>query len=107
MEEWTRKHTKFELLDLLGKAGVPAGPVLDSAEVFACQHLNARGFIVEYDMPEERGKVTVPGSPIRLSESPHVPKRPPLLSEHTGEVLCAELGLSEADVAGLRERGVV
>ena len=106
MEEWTRKHTKFEMLEILGKAGVPAGPVLDSREVHECEHLRARGFLVDYDMPG-RGTVTFPGSPFRLSESPHVPKRPPLLGEHTDSVLSAELGLSEADIAALRERGAV
>lgn len=106
LETWTRQHTKFELFTLLSEAGVPAGPVLDSGEVFASEHLRARGFIVEYEHPE-RGSVTLLGSPILLSASPFMPKRPPLLGEHTAEVLCAELGLTGAEVAALREQGVV
>jgi formyl-CoA transferase len=51
--------------------------------------------------------VTLLGCPIRLSESPAVVERAPLLGEHTAAVLAAELGCSDEAVARLREAGVV
>ena len=103
---WTAARTKFEAMDELAKAGVPAGPVLDSGDIFANEHLRARGMIVEMEHPE-RGNVTLLGCPIRLSESPAKVERAPLLGEHTAEVLCAELGYGEDEVGRLKECGAV
>lgn len=103
---WTSKHTKFEVVDLLGKAGVPAGPVMDSGDLFASEHLRGRGMLVEIDHPF-RGKMTLLGCPIRLSDSPVEIACPPLLGQHTSDVLCQELGLSDKDVEQLRAAGTI
>ena len=106
VEGWTGKRTKHEVMELLGGAGVPCGAVLDSAEVLANEHLRSRGMLVEVDHPM-RGRMTILGSPIRLSASPTEVTRAPLLSEHSAEVYGRLLGLGEEEVAALRREGVV
>jgi formyl-CoA transferase len=106
MEAWARQHTKFEVTDILGRAGVPAGPVMDSGDLFASEHLRARGMLVEIDHPT-RGTMTLFGCPIRLSDSPVEIACPPLLGEHTDAVLRAELCLSDDDIAALRTAGAI
>ena len=106
MEAWTRQYTKFEVTDILGRAGVPAGPVMDSGDLFASEHLRARGMLVDIEHPT-RGAMTLFGCPIRLSESPVEIACPPLLGEHTEEVLRAELYLSDEEVGALRAAGAI
>jgi formyl-CoA transferase len=106
IEEWARGHTKFEVADILGRVGVPAGPVMDSGDLYASEHLRARGMLVEIEHPE-RGAITLFGCPIRLSESPVEIVCPPLLGEHTDEVLHTELCLSDDELAALRTAGTI
>ena len=106
IEAWTRERTKFEVMDKMREVGVPSGPVLDSGEIFDNEHLRERGMLVEIEHPT-RGPMTLLGCPIRLSESPAVHRRAPLLGEHTAEVLAEELGLEASELEGLSESGVV
>ncbi len=103
---WTRQRTKYEVMETMRDVGVPSGPVLDSGEIFANEHLRSRDMLVEIEHPT-RGPMTLLGCPIRLSESPASHRRAPLLGEHTGEVLSEELGLAESEVAALAESGIV
>ena len=103
---WTRQRTKYEVMETMRDVGVPSGPVLDSGEIFANEHLRSRDMLVEIEHPT-RGPMTLLGCPIRLSESPASHRRAPLLGEHTGQVLSEELGLAESEVAALAESGVV
>ena len=80
------QHTKHELLKHLGEIGVPCGAVLDSAEVFADEHLRARDHIMEMDHPE-RGKREIAGPPVRLSSSAMEMRAAPLLGQHSREIL--------------------
>src|SRR4051794_24623711 len=86
MSEWTRQRSKHEVMDLLGAAGVPSGACQDTGEVLADPHLRAREMIVDVDYPT-RGTYQTVGCPIKLSDSPAEVVRPPLLGEHTAEVL--------------------
>jgi formyl-CoA transferase len=90
----------------LGKAGVPCGAVLDTGGVLDDPHLNARGQIETIDHPT-RGRFRLPSCPVRLSASPAVTTPPPLVGQHTVEVLGEVLGLSKDDVADLQGRKVV
>ncbi len=106
IEAWTRERTKYEVMETMREAGVPSGPVLDSGEIFTNEHLRERGMLIDIEHPT-RGGMTLLGCPIRLSESPAVHRRAPLLGEHTAEVLTEELGLGGGDLAALVESGVV
>ncbi len=103
---WTSEREKFEAMHALSSAGVTSSAVYDTADLFSDPHLRARGFIHEIEHPVE-GPVTILGQPYRLSQS-HVEIRPaPTLGQHTTEVLCADLGLDEAEVEVLRAAGAV
>ncbi|MCF7531778.1 CaiB/BaiF CoA transferase family protein [Pseudomonas petrae] len=99
--------TTAEWVTALEGAGVPCGPINDVAQVFADPQVQFRG--LQVDLPHALGG-TVPqvASPIRLSATPVEYRRgPPLLGEHTLEVLTGVLGLSDAEVMMLREAGVL
>ena len=106
VEEWTRRHSKHEVMRILGDAGVPCGACQDTGEVLSDPHLKARDMIVDVDYPT-RGTYQTVGCPIKLSDSPANVTRPPLLGEHTTELLGALCGLDEAAVTRLKDAGVV
>jgi formyl-CoA transferase/CoA:oxalate CoA-transferase len=90
----------------LNAAGVPAGPVLDVAEVFADPQVLARGMRVELPHPE-LGTFRTTGLPVKLSRTPgRIERRPPLHGEHTDEVLL-ECGLARPEIDALRRDGVI
>ena len=86
-----------------------AGPSNHASDVIADPHVAARHMLVE--MPRTDGvadPVLVPGNPVKLSKMSEGPEtRVPWVGEHTAAVLATELGLTDADLAGLRERGVI
>ena len=93
-------------LEALEEAGVPAGPIYDMAQVYDDPQVQARQMIVEMEHPVA-GRVKNIGIPVKLSGTPGGVRRPaPTLGQHTDEVL-AGLGYSEAEVARLRNGGVV
>jgi crotonobetainyl-CoA:carnitine CoA-transferase CaiB-like acyl-CoA transferase len=100
-------RTTAEWVLALERAGVPCGPINDVSQVFEDPQVLARGLKIE--LPHALGG-TVPqvASPIRLSGTPVEYRRaPPLLGEHTLEVLTGVLGLSAEAVMSLRESGVL
>ena len=103
---WTRQRGKFEVMRVLGEAGVPCGAVLDSGDVLANEHLKARGMITSVEHPT-RGTFTMPGCAVQLSESPVEVRPAPLLGQHNTEVYGALLGMTATDLAGLKDEGVL
>ena len=100
-------RTTAEWVAVLEQAGVPCGPINDLAQVFADPHVQARGLRVDLAHPLA-GSVPQVASPIRLSESPvQYRKAPPLLGEHSEQVLQHLLGLSPEQIATLRETRVI
>ena len=80
-------RTTAEWVDALLEAGVPAGPILDYAQVVTDPHTRARDMVVEMEHPEA-GTVHALGIPVKLSATPGTIRRPaPLLGQHTDEVL--------------------
>ena len=106
VESWTGKRTKHEVMELLGAAEVPCGAVLDSGEVMSNEHLRQRGMIVEVDHPT-RGRMAIPGSPIRMSASSTEVTRAPLLGEHNAEVYGKLLGYGDTELATLKRDGII
>jgi crotonobetainyl-CoA:carnitine CoA-transferase CaiB-like acyl-CoA transferase len=99
-------RTSAEWLHRLEEAGVPAGPVLDVAQMHADPQALARDMIVE-TMHPVAGRVKSLGLPIKFSETPgSVNRAAPVLGEHTREVLL-EYGFSEAEVDKMAAQGAV
>ncbi|MBP5151040.1 CaiB/BaiF CoA transferase family protein, partial [Pseudomonas protegens] len=99
--------TTAEWVSQLELAGVPCGPINDLAQVFADPQVVARGLAVE--LPHAlAGMVPQVASPIRLSQTPvEYRNAPPLLGEHTAEVLQRVLGMRVEAVDALRHSRVV
>ena len=84
---WTRSRTKHEILALLG-GRVPVGPVNDARDLFADPHVAARGMLAEVELPGKNARLAIAGTPIKFTATPAgVYRRPPLLGEHTAEIL--------------------
>jgi len=93
-------------VEVLNAAGVPAGPVLDVAQVFADPQVLAREMLVELAHPEV-GTFRTTGIPVKLARTPgRIERRPPLHGEHSEEVLL-ECGVERGEVAALRRDGVI
>ena len=96
-----------EWLERLREARVPCGPVNDVARALTDVQVQARDMVVEIEHPEG-GSFRTTGNPIKLSGSPAESyEPPPLLGQHTDEVLASLCGKSGADLARLREAGVI
>jgi formyl-CoA transferase len=109
IEGWASTRTRMQVCEELGRAGVAAAPCLRAGEVVTDPHVAARDMLVE--MPRTDGvdqPVLIPGNPVRLSDVAVGPDtRPPWLGEHTDAVLGGELGLSVAELRGLRGSEVI
>jgi crotonobetainyl-CoA:carnitine CoA-transferase CaiB-like acyl-CoA transferase len=94
-------------VEALDAAKVPCGPINDIAHALADPQVAARGMRI--DLPHAlAGTVPLVANPIKLSETPATYERaPPLLGEHTDEVLRDQLQMSAAEIARLRAAGVV
>ncbi|QDZ26869.1 CaiB/BaiF CoA-transferase family protein [Noviherbaspirillum sp. UKPF54] len=107
LAEMVKSKTKQEWIDLLEAAGVPCGPINNLDEVFGNPQVQARGMRVDLPHPSG-GTVQLVGSPIKMSATPpRYDAPPPLLGQHTREVLGEMLGKSEEEIAALREKGVI
>jgi crotonobetainyl-CoA:carnitine CoA-transferase CaiB-like acyl-CoA transferase len=92
---------------LLEKAGVPCGPINTVADVFDDPQVRARGAQIRMAHPVG-GEIPLVASPIRLSGTPvQYRSAPPVLGQHSREVLSEVLGLSPGAIADLIEQGVV
>jgi crotonobetainyl-CoA:carnitine CoA-transferase CaiB-like acyl-CoA transferase len=99
------KATVAEWVERLNAASVPSGPVYTLDQVFADPQIRARDMLVELPHPD-LGTFKTTGHPLKWSETPtRVERRPPLLAEHTDEVL-DEFGLTGEERAALYEAGV-
>lgn len=97
---------KAEVVRRLRESNVPVGPINALDEVFADPVIRHLGLIAEVDHPTA-GRVRAPGIPLRMSgTSPSVRRHPPLLGEHTDELL-RDLGYSDAEIDALRRDGAV
>ena len=106
LAERMRTRTRADWLASLDAAAVPCGPINDLADVFADPQVRARGMTVSVPHPLQPALELV-ASPMKLSATPVTVRRPPpLLGEHTDEVL-VEFGLTQEEVGDLRAQGVI
>lgn len=98
IERTTRTRSIVEWLLLLERAGVPAGPIYDMAQVFEDPHVIARGMVQTLQHPLA-GEVKHLGIPIKLSETPGEVRMPaPVLGQHTREVM-EQFGFSPNEIS--------
>jgi crotonobetainyl-CoA:carnitine CoA-transferase CaiB-like acyl-CoA transferase len=101
--EWVGGLTQAEVAEKLTEVGIPFGPVSTIPEVLESEQIAAREMMVETEHPT-LGPLQIPGIPIKLSDTPgSVRKAPPLVGEDTDEVYRDVLGLSDEQIAHLRE----
>lgn len=104
---WVAERSATDVQRELEAAGIPNARVLDMAEAVSDPQLVAREMLVTVTHPE-LGEVVVPGIPVKLSATPgSVRTAPPTAGEHNREVYCGLLGLSDDELDGLRQRGVI
>ena len=97
---WTSQRTKYEAMQELAEAGVPASAVLTTKDLYTNSHLVERRFIHEVDHPVH-GPIRLLGWPARMSASTVPVKASPQLGEHTREVLKDELSLTNDEIKRL------
>jgi len=105
--ERMRERPAREWLSLLEPSGVPCGPINDLAQVFADPQVRHRGMEVRVPHPAA-GEVRMVASPMKLAGDPitHA-SAPPVLGQHTDEVLGSVLGLDAAAIDRLRAERVI
>jgi crotonobetainyl-CoA:carnitine CoA-transferase CaiB-like acyl-CoA transferase len=102
----TRARNSADWIAALEKVHVPCGPINDIGQVFADPHVQHRGMRIELDHALG-GTAPLTGSPLRFSETPvEYELAPPLLGQHTVEILCGLLGRDAATVEDMMVRGV-
>ena len=107
LEAMTRQKTKAEWIHLLEEAKVPCGPINNFKEVFEDPQVQARGIEVTVPHPAV-GQMKLVASPMHLSQSPvqyNMP--PPMLGQHTREVLQEHLMLDSKAIEKLYDKGVL
>ena len=106
LAEMVKEKTKAQWISLLEDAGVPCGPINNLQEVFENEQVIARGIEMRVPHPTA-GTMNLVASPMRLSKTPvEVRMPPPLLGQHTDEVL-QELGMSASQIRELHQKGIV
>jgi crotonobetainyl-CoA:carnitine CoA-transferase CaiB-like acyl-CoA transferase len=106
LEEIVRARTVAEWVALLEPIGVPVGPINDLAQVFSHPQVKSRGLQMELSHPLA-GSVPSVANPIRMSATPpRYGAAPPLLGQHTHEVL-GSLGIGERELQALSRDGII
>lgn len=107
LKRLTIERTTTEWVSALEALAVPCGPINTLADVFADPQVQARGLKVTMPHPLA-GSVPLVANPLRLSATPvEYRNPPPLLGEHTAQILNNTLGLSATQIEELRAAGVI
>ncbi len=107
LAEVLRKRSVHEWVSLLEPLGIPVGAINDLSQVFEHPQVQARGMRIEAPHPLS-GTVPLVASPMKMSRTPPIAAAaPPLLGQHTTEILREHLSFSDAQIAALQEKGIV
>ncbi|HEY2707781.1 MAG TPA: CoA transferase [Caulobacteraceae bacterium] len=107
MSQWCAERSSATALDVLGKALIPAGPVLKPLQTLDDPHVQAMGFFQPVDYPGLPSPAPIARGPVTLSDTPgSIRSRAPTLGEHTDSIL-SELGYDASAIAALRDGAVI
>jgi benzylsuccinate CoA-transferase BbsF subunit len=104
--EWTVKHTNYEVMHILQKAGVAAVPSFTSEDLFKDPHCRERGVFVEVDQPY-MGKQVQTRLPWKLSSLTDTIRPVPLLGEHNVYVFGKLLGMGKGEIEKLKREKII
>ena len=105
--EWTRTLGKMEVFARAKAYRIPCAPVRSAPEVMNDPHMHERGMLERIDHPE-LGEIVVPTTPLRLHGTDKVETgASPTIGQHNAEIYGGWLGLSPAEIAELKESGVI
>lgn len=104
---WIAARTQDEIMEIFDRDGISGGPVNDARDVFESEHLQHRNSFVEVD-DSELGTVTMQNViPIMAQAPGKVHSTGPTLGQDNYEILSSMLGLSDDEIATLRDNGVI
>jgi len=107
LEEWTCRHDHYEVMYILQKEGVAAGPVLDQRDAYHDAQLQCRGFF-EVVSHREAGTHLYPGMLFKMDKTPlSIRKPPPCLGEHNDYVFKDVIGMSDDEIAALEKEQII
>ncbi len=108
LDDWIKDYPRDELVARAQALRLSYASVRGPEELFADEQLKARGYFVEVEHPELGRSFLYPGPPYRFERSAwRIYRRPPLLGEHTGEILRDDAGVSTGELAALAAEGVI
>ena len=108
VESWAADKSMAEVCEILARAGVPTAPSYAAADIRSDPHVAAHEMLLEVERPDGAPPLAIPGNPIKLNRAGPTPaERWPTLGQHSDEVLVEELDLSDAELAALRQKGIV
>jgi len=107
IEAISQTKTTQEWLEVFEGSGMPYAAVNDVQDTLNHSHTLARNMVVEMEH-EACGPIKMVNTPVKFSESqPSIRTVPPMLGQHTNEVLGEHLGMAESDIAALKAQGVI
>lgn len=106
LSAWTRNYDKREVMKMLGEAGVAAGAIFDTKDLAEDPHMRKRGMFVTVRHPV-RGDFTMPGFPVKMSDSFVPVTCAPMLGAQNDEVYGGVLGMTRDQVAELRTSKII
>ena len=104
--DWTSQHDKREVMSILCNVGLPTGAVLTIPDICAAEDMYESGFLVKYE-DSTMGEITVPSTAIHLSDSPVEMFESPNLGDANEEIYKGILGMTDAQLAELKEKKVI
>ena len=108
LDDWAKDYPRAELIERAQLLRQPYATVRPPEALFDDEQLAARGFFVEVEHPELGRKFRYPGAPYVFTGTPwRVSRRPPLLGEHTGEILRDDFAMAPEALATLFAEGVI
>ncbi|MGH8013698.1 MAG: CaiB/BaiF CoA transferase family protein, partial [Candidatus Binataceae bacterium] len=108
LDDWVKDYSRDELLEHAQTLRLPYATVRKPEMLFEDEQLAARGYFVEVEHPELGRSFRYPGAPYLFNRTPwRVARRPPLVGEHTSEILTGDLGIEAGELATLAAEGII